>query len=189
MALVQKQFFSTYAQLISLSSDAPADSFYGTEDYSKLESLGPTLPKIAYALPKSEQAEADSSEVVLNVKSIRPPFKFSTQLSVSVSQTVYKVKSELAVSVPALKEAGVTAANLKLMVKAKVLSDTTVFSSLASSGDELAITVMVSPPAPVTEKAPEPVVSGATWLKIYELVEADIGPERAKSTVEKFKSV
>lgn len=189
-----KSFFSTYAQLISLSEDASADSFYSTEDYSRLESLGPSLPKIPYPLPQSQAATNAADEViVVNVKSIKPPFKFSVLMSgIPLSQSVFKVKSQLVQEVPILKDAGASPANLKLMIKAKVLSDSTLLSAVAAGQEEISILAMVSAPekpvesATTTESKPE--ISDNTWTLIQELLEKDLGEELAQSTLKRFKA-
>ncbi|QWW25286.1 hypothetical protein CA7LBN_004168 [Candidozyma auris] len=202
-----KQFFTTYAQLIRLSTDAPQSSFYSTEDYHKLKSLGPSLPKVPAAFPKKSNGDAAGEKTKLNFKSIKPPFKFSTSLEAPLSSTVFNIKGELVEAVAALRDAGVTASNLKMMVKAKVLSDTTQIGSVAKANEELSITVMVSPPqtapTPATEKREEeptstedpeeaaldPMVTEATWTKIGSLLSLDIGPERAQKAVNQFKTL
>lgn len=190
-----KSFFSTYAQLISLSEDASADSFYSTEDYSRLESLGPSLPKIPFPLPQSQVSAPLANEVILvNVKSIKPPFKFSVLLAgLPLSQSVFKVKSQLVQEVPILKDAGASPANLKLMIKAKVLSDSTLLSAIASGQDEISIIAMVSPPEKPVESTPatpetKAEISDRTWSLIQELLAKDLGEELAHSTVKRFKS-
>lgn len=196
MSVATTTFFSTYAQFIALAPDAPADTFYGTEDYSKLESLGPTLPKLPYPLPQlSAESTASEKSVTINVKSIKPPFKFATQLTgVPVGQSVYKVKTQLVEEVDVLRNAGATAGDLKIMIKAKVVSDSTVLSSLVSDDSDLTFTVMVSAPAKPKDEPPveAPVartVSNSTWQKIHELLAADLGAEDARAALERFKSV
>lgn len=199
-----KQFFSTYAQLIRLLSDAAPETFHSTEDYHKLTSLGPSLPQLPRGFPKATKAAGESTK--LNFKSIKPPFKFTASLDVPLELTVFNIKSELVESVDTLKNAGAVPTNLKLMLKAKVLTDSTQISSVAKANEELAITVMVSPPTTSTEsKSPEqpvpassasedpdeavlePVVTEATWTKIGLLLALDIGAERAQKAVELFK--
>lgn len=196
MSVATAPFFNTYAQLVLLAPAAPADSFYSTEDYSKLQSLGPSLPKLPYPVPAAEAKGASDASVSVALKSIRPPYKFSTLLTVSLSDSVYKVKSELVESVEALKAAGASPANLKFMIKSKVLTDTTAISSL-TEGEDLAITVMVaaptasatSPADPEPEIASAPTVAPATWAKIGDLLAADIGEEAANAALAKFRTV
>lgn len=190
-----KSFFSTYAKLISLSEDASADSFYSTEDYARLESLGPSLPKIPFPLPQHQGSTSLADEIiVINVKSIKPPFKFSVLLAgVPLSQSVFKVKSQLVQEVPVLKEAGASPANIKLMIKAKVLSDSTLLSAIAGGQEELSMIAMVSPPEKPVESVPvkaetKAEISKNTWNLIHDLLTKDLGEELAQSTVKRFKA-
>lgn len=196
MSVATSSFFSTYAQLLSLAPDAPADSFYGTDDYNKIETLGPTLPKFPYPFPAQSEEKSESEDVVtINVKSIKPPFKFSTLLhGILLGQSIYKVKTKLVEEVDVLKNAGVSPADLKIMIKAKVVSDGTVLSSLVSGDSDISFTVMVSAPKP---KSVEPAaeasmeaatVSVASWLKIQDILAGDLGAEAARVALEKFKN-
>ncbi|KAF3989290.1 hypothetical protein FT663_02837 [Candidozyma haemuli var. vulneris] len=199
-----KQFFTTYSQLIRLSTDAAPETFYSTDDYHKLTSLGPSLPQVPAGFPKLAKTTAGET-TKLNFKSIKPPFKFAASLDVPLESTVFNIKNELVETVATLKEAGATASNLKLMLKAKVLTDSTQIGSVAKANEELAITVMVSPPTASPEKASpaatpsatedpdeavlEPVVTEATWAKIGSFLALDIGSERAQKAVAQFKTL
>ncbi|QBM91119.1 Cell-cycle control medial ring component [Metschnikowia aff. pulcherrima] len=200
------EFCRTYSQLINLSPDAAADSFYSTEDYNKLGSLGPTLPRLEYAFPKGTNSSSADASVSIQLKSIRPPYKFSTSLdNVQVSQSVYKVKELLISAVDTLSLAGVTPSNLKFMIKSKVLTDTTSISSLVQEGTAISITVMVSAPAApakpskttdltsdISADPSESVplsLSAETWAKIQDVLVADVGAENGAIYLEKFKSV
>lgn len=196
MSVATSSFFSTYAQLLKLAPDAPADSFYGTDDYYKIETLGPTLPKFPYPFPAQSEGKSESEDVVtINVKSIKPPFKFSTLLhGILLSQSIYKVKTKLVEEVDVLKNAGVSPGDLKVMIKAKVVSDATVLSSLISGDSDISFTVMVSAPKP---KSVEPAVeapkeaatvSVASWLKIQDILAGDLGADAARAALEKFKN-
>lgn len=194
-------FARTYFQLINLSPDAPASSFYSTDEYSKLLTLGPSLPNYSYPLPTSKTAETSESTINVKLKSIKPPFKFSTELkNVSTSLSIYKLKCQLIEEEQVLSLAGAGPTNLKFMVKSKILTDTTTVGLL---GDDISITVMVS--QPVVEKASTPVVateqvskpvaetsrsiSSQTWSGIESLLTSDLGAEGAKATISKWKSV
>lgn len=196
-------FVSTYSQLIDLSPEAPADKFYSPEEYYKLESLGPSLPKLKYPIPSLDTDSSAKKSIEVVLKSIRPPYKFSTTLAdVSLSQTVYGVKTHVVESVETLRSAGVTALDLKFMIKSKVLTDTTALSSLVLLEPQLAITVMVSAPAApkpsadVTMKDAEddpvvsapPAISSATWVKIEQALAADLGAPEAAKVLARFKS-
>ncbi|OBA21837.1 hypothetical protein METBIDRAFT_10763 [Metschnikowia bicuspidata var. bicuspidata NRRL YB-4993] len=191
------EFCKTYSQLIGLSPDAPASAFHSTENYNQLGSLGPSLPKVEHAFPKTRTPALQDAAVDIHLRSIRPPYKFSTTLqSVHSSQSVYKVKSLLVSAVDALQQAGVTPSNLKFMIKSKVLTDSTSISSLVPDGTELSITVMVS--APSADKSPEPAagsdadppaISAGTWGKIHDLLVAEVGAENGQRILGKFRSV
>lgn len=193
-------FARTYSQLISLSPDAPANAFYSTDEYYKLLTLGPSLPNYSYPLPTSKNEEATESTTCVKLKSIKPPFKFTTDLkNVSTSLSIYKLKCQLIEAELVLSLAGAGPTNLKFMVKSKILTDTTTVGLL---GDDISITVMVS--QPVVEKASVPDVaeqvmtpvaevpksiSNQTWSDIESLLESELGAEAAKSTISKWKAI
>ncbi|SGZ56779.1 CIC11C00000002685 [Sungouiella intermedia] len=198
MSVATSSFFSTYAQLINLAPDAPSDAFYGTDDYNKIDTLGPSLPKLPYVFPQASDAISENEDVVtVIVKSIKPPFKFSTLLNgIPLGYSIYKVKTKLVEDVDVLKNAGSTPGDLKVMIKAKVVSDATVLSSLISGDAEISFTVMVSAPKPKAVDPAEEVpvanenatVSVASWQKIYDILVADLGDVEAKAALEKFRN-
>lgn len=194
-------FARTYSQLISLSPDAPANSFYSTDEYSKLLTLGPSLPNYSFPLPTSRDSEASESTTHVQFKSIKPPFKFATELkNVSTSLSIYKLKCQLIEEEQVLSQAGASPTNLKFMVKSKILTDTTTVGLL---GDVISITVMVSQPIvkkaslPVlaTEEVAQPAadtpkdISNQTWTDIESLLTSDLGEEAARATISKWKSM
>lgn len=198
-------FYDSYLQWIALSPDAPPHSFNSTEDYGKISLLGPALPKLPYAFPGAlafTEAPA-SGTVLLVVKSIRPPYKFSTSLEdTPLGHSVGQVKAQLAKLVDALSSANVLPLRLKLMVKSRVLSDTTVLSSLAQPGDSVSITVMVSAQElkaqeakeePAKESAepakPAQTVSQQTWELVQAALAKDIGEPAAAAAVVRFKTI
>jgi len=198
MSVATSSFFSTYAQLINLAPDAPSDAFYGTDDYNKIDTLGPSLPKLPYVFPQASDAISENEDVVtVNVKSIKPPLKFSTLLNgIPLGYSIYKVKTKLVEDVDVLKNAGSTPGDLKVMIKAKVVSDATVLSSLISGDAEISFTVMVSAPKPKAVDPAEEVpvanenatISVASWQKIYDILVADLGDVEAKAALEKFRN-
>lgn len=194
-------FVRTYAQLISLSPDAPAESFYSTEEYHKLQTLGPTLPVISHPLPTHKVATESEATISVKLKSIKPPFKFSRELlGVSTTLSIYKLKCQLIDEESLLKQAGAGPEHLKFMVKSKILTDTT---TMGLFGDELSITVVVTQPKslpketeqilPSDEMDPEAdvpkIISPKTWDEIESLVASDLGSEAARATIAKWKSV
>lgn len=206
----EREFASKFLQLLGLSADAKSDQFYSTADYHKLSSLGPTLPKIQVPLPKGESSQDNTTENVAEVslKSIKPPFKFSTQLTnVPVSHTVYKVKSDLIESLPLLKDAHIKPTHLKLLVKGKVIPDTSSLTSLVNEDKTISFMCMVSQPTteaditadptddkidevtPASVKSDTLVVSEDTWSKIYRVLVEDLGSEAlANQALTKLKS-
>lgn len=203
MSVTQTPFVATFARLISLSQDASPETFYSTEDYYKLQTLGPSLPKLDFPLPHVYSPKQLESSIAISFKSIKPPYKFTAQLPlVRLSTSVLKLKSELIKNTPLLVEADAVPADLKFMIRAKVLSDNAAISQY-STGDDLAVTVMVAPTVGTKTSASEDsgaaepadpavalsVISETTWQRISKLVEQDLGAAEAKSVVEKFRGV
>ena len=206
----EREFASKFLQLIGLSADAKSDQFYSTADYHKLSSLGPSLPKIKVTLPKGKSAQTSTTEntTEVSLKSIKPPFKFSTQLSkVPVSHTIYKMKSDLIESLPLLKDANVKPTHLKLLVKGKVIQDTASLVSLVNEGQAISFMCMVNQPTSEPDNTADPtddkiedvipvdvsnnslVVSEDTWAKIYKVLVEDLGSEDlANKALAKLKS-
>ncbi|CAK7896945.1 ubiquitin-like protein Mdy2p [[Candida] anglica] len=210
MTTVERPFASAFLELISLSEDAGANEFYSTTEYGKLASLGPTLPKLKAVLPKkgAETSVAETRSFKLSFKSIKPPFKFSTQLvNVPETHTVYKVKSDLVEALPLLKDAGVTASDIKMLVKGKVIPDTSALSIVAvAASDEISFMCMVSPPkpqevntveaTPSTLDDPETVSPAAfspgtipqgTWTKLKAVLVEDLGSANAEIAFERLQ--
>lgn len=194
----KRAFAKTYLQLISLSDNVLPDQFYSTSDYSKLESLGPSLPTMKLPFPEVRSKGEDELETVrLQFKSIRPPFKFSSELSgVSTSETIYKVKTTLIDQVEILKSNNVLVGDLKLMMKSKVAQDSaTIKSLLGDKIDDISFNVMVSPPQvkPQVDEDPEIVepttILGKTWEAIYQVLKNDLGDSKANEVLAKFKSI
>ena len=204
----ERQFISTYAELMNLSKDAPSDIYYSTQDYNKLASLGPSLPKFSYKLPTGlvSSPETVSTTISLKIKSIKPPFKFTTDLQVSSTTSIYKVKDLLIENTDSLK--GLKPTEIKLLLKSKVLQDTSVLSLIAGEATELNFNCMVSPQpvstaatpsATVSNNSDDPVIetpktvllhslSDSAWLKIEQIVQQELGDlTKAKDVVQKFK--
>lgn len=191
----EKDFVKTYLNLITLLLDKPAKQFFSTNDYNQLKSLGPSLPTLKFPFPKTGEAGAAGSheqQITINCKLIKPPFKFSAEVKAPVSLSVFRFKQLLIEAVPELKNAGVQPGDLKVLIKSKVVGDSTSLSLIVDEvTTNLLATVMVTPPATKTE-APVPVeakVSDATWAKITQLLAADIGNDLAGTLVGQFKLV
>ncbi|EMG46309.1 hypothetical protein SBY92_002512 [Candida maltosa Xu316] len=192
----EKSFIDTYQQLMQLSKNESLDKFNSTQDYNNLESLGPSLPKFTYKFPVGTSQSTSESTINLKFKSIKPPFKFQTELvNVSTGSTIYKVKVKLIESLDVLNTAGVDVKDLKFMVKSKVVQDSTVLSTLIPENEEeLSFNCMVSAPTKKqepTETDPESevfTISNNSWDKIYDIILQDIqDPTKAKELLAKFK--
>lgn len=206
----EREFASKFLQLITLSADAKSDQFYSTADYHKLSSLGPSLSKIEVTLPRGKSTQSNTTEDVaeISLKSIKPPFKFSTQLSkVPVSHTIYKVKSDLIESLPLLKDANVRPTHLKLLVKGKVIQDTSSLVSLVNEDKAISFMCMVNQTTSEPDNTADPtddkidevipihseskslVVSEDAWAKIYKVLVEDLGSENlASKALKELKS-
>lgn len=197
----EKQFVSTYLQLINLSNNTKLEDFNSTSDYYKIESLGPTLPKINVALPKASSTDKQERTISVKIKSIKPPYKFSTEINnISCSTTIFSLKSELIKNVPVLQEAGITPGSIKLLVKGKVSSDTLSLDSV-SSDNEISFMAMVAASASTPASTSESVVTQDhvetksiasitenTWSKIHSLIKEDLNnQEVADEYILKFK--
>lgn len=199
----KKAFAKTYLQLIGLSDTLPNDQFYSTSDYSKLDSLGPSLPTMKLAFPQKTVSKDVETIAQLNFKSIRPPFKFSCELTnIPAQETIYKLKSTLIDHVDSLKTGNVKPDNLKLMVKSKVAQDSATIKSLIGDNHELSFNVMVSAPketkeqtpsTPVVDEDPEVVqpitITQTTWDKIEQVLITDLPEVQAKEVLAKFKAI
>lgn len=191
----ERSFFSTYVKLMEISPNAPAHHFYTTADYGSLKSLGPSLPTIHTPMPPAVVIHDDGMRLIdVSFKSIKPPFKFNTEVSgVNPSTTIFKLKNVLINSLPLLKDAGVGPQDIKLMLKSKVMNDTATISSvLDSAASKLSFGCLVKAPA-IVEKVSEPtsnppLVSPITWARISQVLNEDIADkERAAQIYSAFK--
>ncbi|RLV95267.1 hypothetical protein JA1_001139 [Spathaspora sp. JA1] len=142
-AQTEKQFVSTYLDLLSLSKDASPDQFNSTQDYNSIETLGPSLPPFKYNFPKNVSVSNERT-LTLKFKSIKPPFKFSSELTdIPESFTIYRVKEELIKASEILSQAGAGPEHLKLMLKSKVVQDSSTLGDV-SPEDVISFNCMVS---------------------------------------------
>lgn len=205
--MLELDFIKTYLKLISLSLDKPADQFFSTADYNQLPLLGPSLPLLRFPFPKLNQSsnqKENDRQIKVTFKLIKPPFKFAAEIDTPALVLVYRVKQMLIELVPALKEAGVTPGDLKVLIKLKVVGDSAqLLLVVPDDATSVAATVMVLAPAPsaelseVSEKAAAttnasntpPQVTAATWTKIQQALAGDVGEAQATQLVAKFKGV
>lgn len=184
---MDKEFAKTYLQLISL--DEKVSDFNTIQSYSSIDSLGPSLPHFKYPLPIVEDAESEVKKVTVTLKSIKPP-KFSVSLDFPDSDTIYKVKTTLIEK----ESLAVEAADIKFLVKGKVVQDATVLSEL----DNLSFMCMIAKtktesPVPETPKESEKhkidYVSPEAWEKILEILIKDGNSnDAANDILLRFKS-
>ena len=196
----EKQFVQTYIQLMGLSENSSPNQFYSTHDYDKLQSLGPSLPKFTYKFPTSAGHKAEgASTIKLKFKSIKPPYKISYEFDASTSSTIYKIKSRLVEEVDSLRSAGVTPKDVKLMLKSKVVQDTSTLATLAGENTELSFNCIISPPKQVNASSSkidnEPEVEIPTTLsssaleQIHKIINQDIANStKADEIFQRFKS-
>lgn len=198
--VTERHFAETYLQLIGLSSKADESNFHTPSTYDKLSSLGPSLPTIKAELPRQKGSQEDDVQrkIDLSIKSIKPPHKFSVNLSqVDGSQTVYHLKTTLIDRISDLSTKYVNASDLKLLLKGKVIQDTATLSSLT---DELSMSLMCmvsqrsAPNASeanlISESDPSdqiPVavkdLSAETWSRIHKVLVEDLRSEAAANEV------
>lgn len=181
----RKEICEYVSRIDAVIQNESLDKFNSTQDYNNLSSLGPSLPKCNYKFPEPQNVtKAAESTVTLKFKSIKPPFKFLTELSnIPVNFTIYKVKAQLIESLEILHNAGVTAKDLKLMIKSKVAQDAAALSSLVNTEEPISFNCMVSAPSggkpaattsktdeddPELEAVSDPVSTTATTSSISE---------------------
>lgn len=207
----EKQFVSNYLQLVSLSNDADSSAFNRTGDYTTLESLGPSLPTLKAKLPSNTK---QVQQVKLTFKSIKPPYKFQTELTqVANTESIFSAKSLLIDSLDDLKNSSIKPSDLKFLLKGKVIQDNVILSSL----DNYNFMCMVAPPAssqsPSSSPAPASTetksigntqnddpdinidevadlkVEPETFDKIYTILKQDLKNDvKALTILEKFKA-
>lgn len=208
----EKHFITTYLQLISLSTNSKASQFYSTSDYNKISTLGPTLPKIDISIPILGGSNVQEAEKInVSFKSIKPPYKFSVTLSdIPVTNTIYTVKSQLMEAVPDMTRDRLSASDIKVLVKGKVIQDTTLLADIAN-GNDVAFMCMVSRSStgqasdtPMLSESRDPSFSTTedpiqldsafslsqnAWNKIHTILEGELeNSELSRTILEKFKS-
>ncbi|CDK28978.1 unnamed protein product [Kuraishia capsulata CBS 1993] len=166
-----------------------------------------------YPAQKRPDNTQSGRSINLTVKSIRPP-RFTATVSASSKDLVYNVKKQLVQSVPELKD--IHESQLKLMLKTKVLPDTTTLGSHVPDGeDALSLMVMVGKleagaensslvaaeaVTPNPEKASKALsaeamdvdlkISETAWSKVYAILEGEISDKsRLDAYFEKIKSL
>lgn len=193
----QKQFISSYLQLVSLSENQDPSYFNDINGYGRLSSLGPSLPSVKGVLPSSSTT-ADITTVKLSFKSIKPPFKFQVDLEdIPDTESIFNVKIKL-IDTLKLNEQNVKPKDIKLLIKGKVIQDSEIVANLSNHS----LMCMISQTTSAATDDPEPSIpetTGAnmdidlsiteeTWAKIHELLKHDLkNEERASEILSNFK--
>lgn len=178
----EKAFVSTYTKLMHLSANATSDQFYSTADYAKLSTLGPSLPLINLRMPDSiARQETSIANITVTIKSIKPPFKFMTPiLEINPATcTVFKLKSQLIMSLRVIFKENLSEQDIKLMLKSKVLQDSTILLSLDADLTTTVIGCIVTAPTPVAtnkaERSHNPGIIGErAWQRILSILKEEI---------------
>jgi hypothetical protein len=154
----------------------------------------------------AQQYEDDGMEcsVDFTFKSLKQPkFNLNVVLDVKSNTTMFQVKTSLSKSLKEDENIRIDAdpSDIKLMVRAKSLHDSeNVFSVLDAAGsrEKIALNVIISKfkavedvpvPSEITIEANTvPSISDATWMKIEQLIQADLADEkRTVDVISKFK--
>lgn len=197
------KFINNYLKLIKLSNDESSDSFTSTSNYSKIQTLGPVLPPFQLNIDFSDDNKDINKvrKLKLIFKSIKPPFKFNTELTnVPSNFSIYNVKMSLIENQKNLKNVGLDPDEIKLLVKSKVISDTVTLDSIASSESQICFNCMINSRTNkqsknTLEKSVDKCdidnkksISATTWNKIYDLLKKEFTCEtEAQQTLENFK--
>lgn len=146
--------------------------------------------------PLSANVKSSSAEgkVSLKFKLVIPPHKFTADLSLPSSYTIYEAKEALAKQLATEGKANLVAAQLKVMVKSKVPSDSLPLAELEPKDGPVAITVIVGKAPKVVAEPLVPVgapkeleISSAAWEKIGAVLTEELGPEHGKKALQRLQ--
>ena len=208
------EFANKLVQLLQVT-DPGVEAKQALADAFKVESIAKiptafTFPPLKHPFVPGVSTDAVSEDdgmecsVEFTFKSLKQPkFNLNVVLDVKSNTTMFQVKTSLSKS---LKEdenirIDADASDIKLMVRAKSLHDSeNVFSVLDAAGsrEKIALNVIISKfkavedvpvPAETTIEANTvPSISDATWMKIEQLIQADLADEkRTADVISKFK--
>ena len=208
------EFANKLVQLLQVT-DPGVEAKQALADAFKVESIAKiptafTFPPLKHPFVPGVSTDAVSEDdgmecsVEFTFKSLKQPkFNLNVVLDVKSNTTMFQVKTSLSKS---LKEdenirIDADASDIKLMVRAKSLHDSeNVFSVLDAAGsrEKIALNVIISKfkavedvpvPAETTIEANTvPSISDATWMKIEQLIQADLADEkRTADVINKFK--
>lgn len=166
--------------------------------------------------PSSSSSSSDGAQISISVKSLKQPFKFSTTLSVSPTDTIYQVKNLLISKEPTLNSSGeespsaIPPSSIKLLKKGKVVSDSkTVGDLITAEGEQLAFVAMISAtkeqisslnssrsdtPASTENPAPESSstqesddLPSSVWDAIQSVVASRVGSKKSLEVIERLR--
>lgn len=161
----------------------------------------------------SDSAASDGATISVTIKSLRAPHKFTAVVAVAGSETVYRLKTELlkSTALPAsVADARIVPADIKLLKKGKVVSDSKTVGEAAEGDASLSLVAMVAAegtgvapaPAPVvetpsaeeskdvvmtTENGNKDDISEAVWDAIASVVSSRVGAAQASAVVTRLK--
>ena len=208
------EFANKLVQLLQVT-DPGVEAKQALADAFKVESIAKiptafTFPPLKHPFVSGVSTDAVSEDdgmecsVEFTFKSLKQPkFNLNVVLDVKSNTTMFQVKTSLSKS---LKEdenirIDADASDIKLMVRAKSLHDSeNVFSVLDAAGsrEKIALNVIISK-FKAMEDVPVPAettieanavssISDATWMKIEQLIQADLADEkRTADVINKFK--
>lgn len=163
----------------------------------------------------SSTAASGGSQISIVVKSLKQPFKFSTTLSVSPSDTIYQVKNLLISKESSLNPSGaespsiISPSSIKLLKKGKVVSDSkTVEDLISAEGEELSFVAMISAtkeqisalsnsgsstptlaekpaPSPATQESDD--LPSSVWDAIQSVVSSRVGSKKSVEVMERLR--
>ncbi|CCK67836.1 Mdy2p KNAG_0A01470 [Huiozyma naganishii CBS 8797] len=189
-----KDFVTKFLTLATINKPALGPDFQ--KPLSEVKTLGVALPPLKYKYdPKRTHGAAGNAAVNVTLKSVRAP-KFSVASSFQPDETVRQMKQFLVEHEETLQQVE----QLKLLLKGKVLHDSTLVRDLKAE-DNSVINVMVSKPTVVEQtatpdEAPEPaelpVDANKTveipWDKIESVLQSTFAsPEDAASSLQRLK--
>lgn len=142
--------------LVLATINAPEYSSSYQKPLRQVDTLGVALPPLKYKYNPKRRGDtgvttsSSSNKVKLTLKSVRPP-KFSIEHEFNEEETILQVKEFIKEQEQTIKQLG----QLKLLIKGKVLHDSTLLVDLPVKQDNVVVNVMISKPVVQEEMDPE----------------------------------
>ncbi|GMM34124.1 hypothetical protein DASC09_014490 [Saccharomycopsis crataegensis] len=197
-----------FLQLLSAKNTGLIFNNNYKEDPSKITEAPISFTK---NIPKTTLFAVGASKpetFTLKFKSIKPPYKFSTEFTSDSTNTIYQIKEQLIAKIKTQDEklSGLVTSQLKFMVKSKVPNDSVQLKDIDGvKNAEISFMVMVGK-APVKPEEPSTVVpitsststplnqqsaglelTEKSWSNIYKVLAEELGEQNAQLAVEKLK--